>query len=141
MSPIVSEKIFIPTSAVSKSKSRGFNCRQADPHLQNLHPDARKPTAQTVGFHHCCNTRLIVRLLLVLRVALSAAAMLLGSLPRLVVRLIVVAVRLLRVSMRLLKVAARLLRVPVRWFVIAVLLLILLLMHLLLLMLLLLLTH
>ena len=55
-----------------------------------------------------------MRLLFVLRVSLPAATMLLGSLPRLVVRLFVVTVRLLRVSMRLLEVAALLLNAFVR---------------------------
>lgn len=68
------------------------------------------------GFRHCCKSGLLVRLILMLRMA--TATMLLRSGLRLVVGLLMVAVRLLRV--------------PVGLFVIAVLLLVLLLMRLLL---------
>lgn len=84
-------------------KSRVFNSQPAN----QPRTDFASDTTKAHGII-CSNTGLIVRLLLVLRVALSATAMLLGSLPRLLVRLFVVAVRLLRVSMGLFKVALRL---------------------------------
>lgn len=68
---------------------------------------------------------LVVRLVLVLRMPLTTT-MFLGSSPRLVVRLFVVAVRLLSIPMWLLIAAVRLLRVSVSLFVVAVLLILLL---------------
>ena len=66
-----------------------------------------------------------MRLVLVLRMPLTTT-MFLGSSPRLVVRLFVVAVRLLSIPMWLLIAAVRLLRVSVSLFVVAVLLILLL---------------